>query len=158
MSLASVHYAFTSRDELIAHVIDYVVEQQARAALDTLEVGVDLRTTIRNGLRAYLSVIAADPEREQAMFELTQWALRTPEMAGSARRQYESYHRAGEYVLSAIAEATGCRWKRPIPEMARILITLTDGLTLAWLVDRDDKAAEQIMDFAAGALVAEAES
>ena len=36
--------------------------------------------------------------------------------------------------------------------MARILVTLTDGLTLGWLVDRDMAAAEGVIDFAADAL------
>jgi len=154
MSLASLHYAFESRDELIAGVIAHVLEQQAGAALDTLTPGADLITTLRDGFRAYLAVIAADPLREQAMMELTQYALRTPGLADLARRQYAAYYAAAEQVLVAVGEATGYEWRRPLPEMARILITLTDGISIAWLVDRDTEATERVLDFAARALAA----
>ena len=41
-----------------------------------------------------------------------------------------------------------------MPDLARLLVTLTDGLTLAWLADRDDAAAERSIDHAADAISA----
>lgn len=156
MPLASFHYVFHSRDELIADLIRYVVDNEALAAQAALSIESDLRTTIRNGLQAFIDLVASDPLREQAMLELTQYALRTPELGDSARLQYESYYRAAAGILEAVAGQLGIRWKRPIPEMARILITFTDGLTLGWLVDRDMAATEGVIDFAADALAREA--
>jgi AcrR family transcriptional regulator len=153
MSLASLHYAFSSRDELIA----YVVQEQTTAALGAIEPGDDLASTIGNALRAFLGVVAADPRRELAMFELTQYALRTPGLADAAKRQYDGYHAAAVQVVTAVGELAGQRWKRPVDEMARIVVTLTDGLTLRWLVDRDTDAAAAVIDFAAHALAALAE-
>ncbi len=150
MSLASLHYVFASRDELIS----YVVGEQAHAALTTLRPGADLVSTIRDALHAFLGVVAGDPQRELAMFELTHYALRTPGLAGAAKQQYDGYHLAAEQVVTAVAELTGHRWQRPTDEMARILITLTDGLTLRYLVDRDEQAATPVIDFAAHALAA----
>jgi DNA-binding transcriptional regulator YbjK len=152
MPLASFHYAFRSRDELIAELIRFVVDNEASAAAEALSIAGDLRTTIRHGLKAFLDVIASDPLREQAMLELTQYALRTPELSELARLQYDSYHRAAATILEAVAQQFGITWMRPIPQMARILVTLTDGLTLGWLVDRDMAAAEGVLDFAADAL------
>jgi DNA-binding transcriptional regulator YbjK len=157
MPLASFHYVFHSRDELIAELIQVVVDNEASAALAALSVEGDLRATIRNGLKAFMEIVAADPLREQAMLELTQYALRTPELADSARLQYESYYRAAAGILEAAAAQLGVAWKRPIPEMARILITFTDGLTMGWLVDRDLAATEKVIDFAADALAREAQ-
>jgi len=154
MPLASFHYVFHSRDELIADLIRYVVDDEASAARAALSIEGDLPTTIRNGLKAFIDIVAADPLREQAMLELTQYALRTPELSESARIQYESYYRAAAGILEAAAGQLGIEWKRPIPEMARILITFTDGLTLGWLVDRDMAATESVIDFAADALSA----
>ena len=154
MPLASFHYVFQSRDELIGDLIEYVVSNEALAARAALSIEADLRTTIRNGLKAFIDLVASDPLREQAMLELTQYALRTPELASSARMQYESYYRAAAGILGAVAEHLGVTWKRPIPQMARILITFTDGLTMAWLVDRDMAATESVIDFAADALAA----
>ena len=123
------------------------------AASEALSIaGDDLRTTIRHGLQAFLDVVAGDPLRELAMLELTQYALRNPELSGTARLQYESYHRAAATILGAVAQQFGSTSKRPIPQMARILVTFTDGLTLGWLVDHDLAAAEGVIDFAADAL------
>ena len=41
-----------------------------------------------------------------------------------------------------------------MPDLARLLVTITDGLTLAWLADRDDAAAERSIDHAADAISA----
>jgi AcrR family transcriptional regulator len=160
MSLASFHYAFRSRDELIAELIAYVVENEALAAQSTLAAGQDLETTIRIGLLAFMDLVAADPARELAMFELTQYALRTDDLGDAARAQYASYYAAAEAVVKAAADLTGRTWSRPIDEIARIVVTLTDGLTLGWLVHRDDLTTRQVVDFAARALadLAEQES
>jgi AcrR family transcriptional regulator len=154
MSLASLHYAFGSRDALMAAVIAHVVDRQTGAALRSIDPSADLVTVIREGFRAYFAVVIADPEHEQAMFELTQYALRAPGQATTVQQVYASFYAAAEQVLVAVAAATGHEWSRPLPEMARIVITLTDGLGLGWLVNRDTEASERVIDFAANALAA----
>jgi AcrR family transcriptional regulator len=149
MPLASFHYAFRSRDELIAELIAFVVDNQSLAAAAMLTPGADLATLIRQGLHAFLQVVAGDPLREQAMFELVQYALRTPELGPSARLQYDSYYQAATAILAYAAEQTGSVWTVPIADVARIIVTLTDGLTMTWLVDRDTAACQRVIDFAA---------
>jgi hypothetical protein len=46
----------------------------------------------------------------------------------------------------------------PVADLARLMVTLTDGITLAWLADRDDAAAERALDLAADAIATFAES
>lgn len=180
MSLASVHYAFASRDELIA----YAVREQVRAAIAGLSqeeaAGIpgggasgrrasgglpagatvrggagpagELVGTIRAGLNAYLDHIAADPGTEQAMFELVFYALRTPGLEDSARQQYATNYAAAAEVLDAVAEQAGCTWALPKEDMARIVITFTDGISLGWQATRDTGATRRVIDFAADAL------
>ena len=57
-------------------------------------------------------------------------------------------------LLERGAEVTGVEWTMPIEQLARILIAITDGLTVAWLADRDDEAAGLLMDFAAESIAA----
>ena len=76
------------------------------------------------------------------MFELTQYALRTPHLADLPAEQYRSYHALAAGLLEAGASALHIEWSIPVPDLARLLVTLTDGLTLAWLADRDDAAAD----------------
>lgn len=154
MSLASFHYAFESRNELMAELIRYVVGQEEVAILGGgpqkgLPAGGTVRDFIVAGLLDYLDYLRRDPQRETAMLELTHFALRSPDMAYLAREQYERYFSLAASVLEQAAEWTGSTWDRPVADVARILVALTDGLTLAWLVNKDDAAAASVIDFAA---------
>jgi len=160
MSLASFHYAFVSRDELMTELINFVVDRQENALAPLLVPDGSTRTlheAVRAGLEHYFAVLRAYPQREKAMLELTQYALRMPDMQPLARRQYDRYRALAASALAGAAKLTGNRWARPVDEVARQLVALTDGLTMAWLVDRDDDAAAVIMDLAADAIVALAE-
>ncbi|MFF1574090.1 TetR/AcrR family transcriptional regulator [Leifsonia sp. NPDC058292] len=155
MSLASFHYAFTSRDELMVELINAVVDGEQSAftpALLAASEPATVREVVRAGLRDYFDAVRADPDREKAMFELTQWALREPGFEPLARRQYERYFAVAESAVITAAAATASEWLRPTAEVARMLVVLTDGITIAWLVTRDDAAAEATIDFAAGAV------
>lgn len=77
MTLASFHYAFESRDELIDRLILDVLAGEEKTVLpDELE-GRTLTELLTDGLHGYIEHLRADPAREQAMLELTQYALRT---------------------------------------------------------------------------------
>ncbi len=149
MSLASFHYAFRSRDELIRELIAVVVQDEQRVSLEALEPEADIRSAVRAGLQAYFELLRAHPSREQALQELVQYALRTPGLESLPRAQYASYLHTARVLLERGAHITGVVWSLPIDQLARILIAITDGLTIAWLADRNDVAAGQLMDFAA---------
>jgi len=159
MPLASFHYVFASRDELMAELIEAAVAGEQRDLDPVLsavadEQAVGMRDVLRAGLQHYFDGVRADPDREKAMLELTQWALREPGFEPLARRQYDRYHELAAHAAAEAARLTGSTWARPLDEVARILIAFTDGLTVGWLVTRDDAAAAATMDVAADALAA----
>jgi AcrR family transcriptional regulator len=152
MSLASFHYAFESRDELLRQLVRRVVSTEAFAVADTFTPGTDIRSSIRNGLAAYVDTISADPAHELAMFEIVQYAMRTPELQHLAGEQYARYRDTVSALLEAGAAHAGVRWTLPVHEVARLVVTFTDGITLAWLAERDLAAAMHVVDFAADSL------
>jgi DNA-binding transcriptional regulator YbjK len=154
MPLASFHYAVASRDELLRDVVELVVADEGTAAATFLATASTPREAIRQALTGYLEHVKSDPGNEQAMFELTQYALRTPQLADLPAEQYRSYHALAAELLEAGAAALHIEWTIPVPDLARLLVTLTDGLTLAWLADRDDAAAARAIDHAADAVAA----
>ena len=154
MPLASFHYAFASRDEMMEELIAHVVETQSIAAFEAIRFSGDIRSTIRDGLQAFFDTIVADTAEEQVLFELMLFAMRTPGLESLPQRQWAKYREAAEQVLLAAAEGAGIQWTVPIETVGRMLITYTDGLTLAWLADRDLAAAASVMDLAAGSLFA----
>ena len=98
--------------------------------------------------------VRAEPGREQAMFELTQHALRTPGLHDLPAEQYARYHAVAAALLEEGADRLGIRWSVSVADLARLVVGITDGVTLAWLADRDDAAAERVLDLAADALAA----
>ena len=152
MSLASFHYAFESRDELIDELITTVVANEQQAVLPELVPGGGLAAILEAGILRYFQHLKADPEHEQAMLELTQYALRSPERRPLAAQQYARYAELAERSLERAASLAGATWRVPVAEVARVLVAFTDGITLTWLVDRDDDAARAVARAAADAL------
>jgi hypothetical protein len=72
-------------------------------------------------------------------------------MAGASRSATsagpggERYAQAAEY-LAFVAEQEGIGWSLPMPTLARLLVTVIDGLSLNWLPDRDSAAALGVLD------------
>lgn len=150
MSLASFHYAFASRDELIDLLITETLANEEKAVVPASLEGKSLVELLTEGLMGYLHHLQSDPPHEQAMLELTQYALRA--RVPLAQRQYEQYTRIAVTSLELAARHTGNRWTVPIHTAAKLLVSLTDGLTVSWLVDRDDALAERVIVAAARAL------
>ena len=155
MSLASFHYAFESREAFLDELIAVVVANEQQAVLPAPDAGPDggdLRAILEDGLLRYLDHLASDPEHEQAMLELTQYALRSPERHPLAVAQYRRYAELAEQALATAAHRAGATWRAPVAEAAGVLVAFTDGITLTWLVHRDDAAARAAARAAADAL------
>lgn len=164
MSLASFHYAFESREAFLDELIAVVVANEQQAVLPAPDVEPDgggadgdggdhdLRAILEDGLLRYLDHLASDPEHEQAMLELTQYALRSPERHPLAVAQYRRYAELAEQALATAAERAGAAWREPVADAAGVLVAFTDGITLTWLVHRDDVAARAAVRAAADAL------
>ena len=122
VSLASFHYAFTSRDELLVELVNSVIANE-ESVLSRVELrGGSMRDTVREGLLHYFDVLRENPLREKAMFELTQYAMRSPELQPLAKRQYQRYYALAEQALDFAAESTGLRWQKPTAEIATMLV------------------------------------
>jgi len=155
MSLASFHYAFGSRDELLRELVHRVVGSELSAATAEMAPGGDLAGCLRAAAAGYLEHLQREPGAEQLMLELTLHALRDPALQPLAREQYRDYTAAAARLLEQAAALTGAQWRRPVPELARLLITLVDGATTTWLVDRDTAATGAVLDAAVELFVAQ---
>lgn len=148
MSLASFHYAFASREELLRELVQRVIGRELAAAMGEWSPEAGLAACLRAAADGYLAHLQAAAGQEQLMLELTLLAVRRPDLQPIAREQYRSYVRAATQLLELAAELTGASWRRPVPELARLLITLVDGATTTWLVDRDTPATRAVFEAA----------
>jgi AcrR family transcriptional regulator len=156
MSLASFHYAFSSRNELLRELVHGVVGREFTAATAQMRPDDGLAECLRHAAVGYLEHLEREPGHEQLMLELTLHALRDPALRPLAQEQYRAYTEAATRLLERAAELTGEQWQRPVPELARLLITLVDGATTTWLVDRDTAATRATLETAVELFVGQA--
>jgi AcrR family transcriptional regulator len=145
MSLASFHYAFTSREELLAELVQRVVGRELVAATAGWRPEDGLAACLQAAAAGYLAHLEQQPGQEQLMLELTLLASRRADLRSIASTQYRAYTAAATNLLERAAALTGASWRRPVPELARLLITLVDGATTTWLVDRDTAATRAVL-------------
>jgi AcrR family transcriptional regulator len=157
VALASVHYAYESRSELLREAVRLVVaEERAAAYGPTADVAegdgaADLPDLLRGALHAYLDHLRSNPGREQAMLELTHAALRSAELDGVAREQYLQYYALVTELLTLAEAACDIRWSEPHEVLARMIVSFTDGLTMQWLAAPDEASIHRQIDlFIAG--------
>ncbi|UMG92663.1 TetR/AcrR family transcriptional regulator [Nocardioides sp. TF02-7] len=141
-SLSVFHYCFDSKQELLDAVIRSLIGTTVDLAEGSFRPGAPPREMIRDGLEAYWDHVTTHPEQHLLTYELTQYCLRTPGYDDVARQQYERYAHAFVVLLRSI----GARTAVPVEVVGRYLTTLVDGLTLDWLVRRDDASARQVLD------------
>lgn len=138
------HYCFRSRDEMVNELITRLGSRERQAVWEGVVPSTDLREMLASAVDAYLGYLVEAPERELVGFELNHWAQRAghPEVAA---QQYASYYDVAGQVLSLAAAATGHRWTVPLDLVARIAISILDGVTTTWLADRDTEASKQVL-------------
>ncbi len=113
-TLATVHYCFESKQTLLREVITTIVGQLASSSVPELSNNRDLPTLVQELLEGLWAVIESEPQRQQLTYELTQFALREPDLADLARWQYELYYAECARILDAVAVATGWTWTGPV--------------------------------------------
>jgi AcrR family transcriptional regulator len=168
MSLASFHYAFESRDELLAELVargtsdelasltapltppPKVSGHQDSAEVDSEQADwalpADIGELLNAGLMSYLDTMVADPGREAAMITLAQYARRTKGLEHFAQRLYDRYYEIAQTSLEVAAEAMSVEWTTAPSHLAPLVVAATDGLTLAYLNTGNREVAERIID------------
>jgi len=144
-SLSVFHYCFDSKQELLDAVIKTLVGTTVDLAEASFDVGASRQEMIRAGLAAYWAHVTANPDQHLLTYELTQYCLRKPGYAAVARQQYDHY----AHAFIALLDAIGAEPAGPSETIGRYLAATIDGLTLDWLVRRDDRASDRVLDLMA---------
>ncbi|MGW4161365.1 TetR/AcrR family transcriptional regulator [Streptomyces sp. NPDC004788] len=153
LPLGAFHYCFRSKEELLQSVIERIMVRASTPAVAAATEGASAEETIRAALHTYWEGIRRSPDEHLLTYELTQYALRQPGLAELARRQYAHYAEVTVASLETMARLAGIEWTVPLPVLARHGLGVLDGLTLTWLIDRDDALALAALDEYAAYLV-----
>lgn len=136
-----VHYVYHSMTELLRDMIKAMADEQVQRVTAVQLDGASVRACLDRAFEALWETLAAAPETHQVTYEVTQHALRKPELRDLADWQYRCYFDAASTVLESVAKAAHIEWTVSIDSLARMIIAVNDGITLAWLVDRDTERA-----------------
>ena len=90
--------------------------------------------------------LSARRDHQLVSYELVLVALRRTALRSLATDQYAKARAFATTLLTTFAEVQGITWARPMDQIARYTSTFLDGVSMGWVVDRDDAAAhEQVL-------------
>lgn len=151
MPLASFHYAFESHTDLMAELIAAVSQSEQQTIDELFSMGPDVLENVRAALQAFITHLVREPDAQRAVLELTQYAMRTEGLEHLAPALHDLYR---QRVMAMLSSATdmGIEWTTPLESIAYQVIVITDGITMAYLVDNDEDAARRSADSLAVAI------
>lgn len=150
--LGTVHYCFGSKAALISAVADSIEQPTIDVALlETLPTDQALVAAFR----AYWEQIGSDRRRQLLIYELLAHLSRGDEASREiAGKLLDRAYGAVLGALRAYAEDLGRALPVEPEVLARLIIAVTDGVSLAWIVTSDDAQAQVVMETFARLLAA----
>lgn len=158
VSLGVVHYCFNSKEALLAGVAESfatpILGPIATALEEGRAEGLELRELVYRVFGAYREQTQLSPGRQLLSYELAAWSIRSD--GEVARLLYATYL---DVIEGFITDGLGLEGNESLSTrtMARLALTVADGVTFAWLVDRDDEAADEVLRIIVDGLVNMAE-
>jgi AcrR family transcriptional regulator len=141
VAVGVLHYCFGTRDALLREVITRLVEDTSESMASVFDASGDLRSCVNRAIEVFCTSVEANPELHLLTYEMATWAVRNPEFADLGAWQYDCYYRATEAFFEQLAQAAGVTWSLPVSTLARLMVAQNEGVTLAWLIDRDGARA-----------------
>ncbi|MFT4042641.1 MAG: TetR family transcriptional regulator [Gordonia sp. (in: high G+C Gram-positive bacteria)] len=155
MPQGALFYIFSSRDSLLGAVIEHITDQEQLTVLlsaDMIDKDASLHDVIVGALDGYLGLLAQDPSREIALLELATHGMRHDQDA--LRHQWQTYRAAVADALRYLSDRLDFHWRIPLDQLAHLVTSTLDGITISWLTDRDCEAARRNIDIIATTITA----
>jgi AcrR family transcriptional regulator len=146
------HYCFDSKNDLFAALLERELHQSMAAAFEPTGTGMNAQLRIEHGLTTRLEAVKARPDYELALAELSVMSRRDPELQHLTGWEQAACLKALSSNLEKWSADDDIPWVAPPEKVAALLIALIDGITSAWLNDRDDERAASSIQLAAQAI------
>lgn len=134
----SVHYAFSSKAEIVLAVIAADTESAVQIFSTVAAGGGSAQDVLARAFSVYVDGIVAAPETELVLQELTMMAARDPDLGALMAESMVGYVESLEALLSGLAERLEGTWEAPVRLIAEQLLGLLFGSTQSWLIHRND--------------------
>lgn len=152
--LATFHYVFGSRDEMIGEAYAHSAGFVSEAPLELMPREASPEQVVRSLLDAWFERFLEHPEWELAAIEIMAYCRRTPSLAHLHQEVQERYLTVVERLLGALEARLGIVSATPARELATLVVQIADGVTYSWLRTGDTAAARRMLDAAVPMLLA----
>lgn len=140
---AMISYYFGCKDGLLYAVLQEMMRRTEEIAHASLPRGRDLAASLGGAIEAFWSHVEQAPQLQIMQYELTLYALRRPDSAWLAKRQYEGYCAIVAALIDAVSSDAGERLGESPEALARFIVGGLDGLILQHISDPDSERARR---------------
>ncbi|MCG2621375.1 TetR/AcrR family transcriptional regulator [Arthrobacter sp. I2-34] len=155
--LASLHYCFRSKDELLQEVYYYLSRDYAQALPPVPDGGAGLGSVVRAHAQRVWERMLAEPHEQVTTFELLLRRFRVtadeePQALAMNRSMYAGWVKSTSELFESAAVGAG----EPVPEnlelAARLFISGIDGISMQHLADPDPERSAALVRMLADAV------
>lgn len=156
MPLASLHYAFASRQELIAETMKMLSREVAGAFAEAgrREVAPGPGEAAANCLHRFVDYLTDNPGKTLAMLEVQAIGTRSKDLGYIAESAVNRGVLIYEYILRHAAAHFGLSFDVPYASLGSFVMSALDGALLHWFATRDDEQLKRSVDTTVSALLA----
>lgn len=158
VALGTVHYCFPSKAALLTSVVEYLFSEEQLGEPASFDPNLEPLEGVRQMLRTYWLNSGADRSFQRLVYELVTYLIRQGEQEQAlAAAIFEKNHAFVDAFIASFEQTYSRRVTVSRQLLARMIIAMTDGTALAWLVNQDEAAAFEILDEFAELLLTKSE-
>jgi AcrR family transcriptional regulator len=142
--LATAHYCFSDKDELMDKAAEAWLKNLSRFASD-VPVYLGLRKAVEQVAEGYWRALEEEPASILAEMELILWATRNAAVSPLAAKIYPAYVVELGNIFSSAAQTSGEECLIGFPTLVRLFLMIYDGAAIQYMTD--PKSADHSAQF-----------
>jgi len=132
--LATAHYCFSDKDELMDKAAEAWLKNLSRFSSD-VPVHLGLRKAVEQVAEGYWRALEEEPASILAEIELILWATRNAGASPLAAKIYPAYEVELGNIFSAAARDSGEECRTGFPTLVRLFLMIYDGAAIQYMTD-----------------------
>lgn len=132
--LATAHYCFTDKDELMESAAEAWLKNLNRFSRD-VPVHLGLRKVVEQVAEGYWRSLEEEPASLLAEIELILWATRNADTSPLATKIYPAYEVELGNIFYSAAQSNGDQCLIGVPMLVRSFLMIYDGAALQYMTD-----------------------
>jgi AcrR family transcriptional regulator len=133
--LASVHYCFTDKDELMREAVEHWLRSMVGSMAEEVPDQAGLRSAMKRIADDYWQALEDDPLNVLAQLELILWAMRGSDHEALARSIYARYEEVLGEIFTRALNSAGEQSSVQVGQLARAFVGIIDAASLQFLAD-----------------------